>query len=645
MPTRVQCVMLVGAAVVLRAAMFSLPHSGMGHPPIRGDYEAQRHWMEVTVNLPIFDWYRNTKDNDLLYWGLDYPPLTAYVSWAFGRIARAALPSLVAMRESRMDESPAGKLFMRSSVLATDLLIYIPACIALMYVLHSLRTSAAKGIATSSPIVSGLALMLLHPGLLIIDHGHFQYNSFSLGLALAAVAAAGFKQYLICASLFSLALNFKQMCLYYAPAFFVFLLFAAWTDAPSVITIRIRKWQWNPSNALHCVIALAAIGFVVIRTFAVLWAPFCVYTPESEGGCGAGLHSVLRRLFPFDRNLFEDKVGNIWCALEPVLKWRQKLMGRQPGPGSGHATIAVICAASTLVLMLPSLVLLCLAVLDKLRPSAKTNGGTSGSGSLVEPAEGKPNGSSVASKAAETPSTSNIRVRRRSIGGIKRQESALPAAGWGEWTGPTAAAAEAGSATTAPTVTATGSAIGERSAPSAIEHLLLCMFCVSMAFFLASYQVHEKSILLPALPIAALAHRLPLLSTWFAIVSTWSMWPLLFKDGLLVQAAALTMMYAMVAWKSRNAGGITSTSEVQALQKALIALRRPSLASRARIGFMSALASLLLAAVLASLAAILIPAPARLRDLHQYLSACVSAASFIVALFFGTAIQAGWLLS
>jgi ALG6, ALG8 glycosyltransferase family len=30
--------------------------AGMGRPPMYGDYEAQRHWMEVTVNLPIGDW-------------------------------------------------------------------------------------------------------------------------------------------------------------------------------------------------------------------------------------------------------------------------------------------------------------------------------------------------------------------------------------------------------------------------------------------------------------------------------------------------------------------------------------------------------------------------------------------------------------
>ena len=53
-------------------------------PPMHGDFEAQRHWMEITWQLPVADWYRTTPVNDLQYWGLDYPPLTAYVSWIFG---------------------------------------------------------------------------------------------------------------------------------------------------------------------------------------------------------------------------------------------------------------------------------------------------------------------------------------------------------------------------------------------------------------------------------------------------------------------------------------------------------------------------------------------------------------------------------
>lgn len=30
---------------------------GAGKSPMHGDYEAQRHWMEITVNLPVKEWY------------------------------------------------------------------------------------------------------------------------------------------------------------------------------------------------------------------------------------------------------------------------------------------------------------------------------------------------------------------------------------------------------------------------------------------------------------------------------------------------------------------------------------------------------------------------------------------------------------
>ena len=55
---------------------------GFQTPPMHGDYEAQRHWMEITTELPISEWYFY----DLQYWGLDYPPLTAYHSWLLGKM-------------------------------------------------------------------------------------------------------------------------------------------------------------------------------------------------------------------------------------------------------------------------------------------------------------------------------------------------------------------------------------------------------------------------------------------------------------------------------------------------------------------------------------------------------------------------------
>jgi len=72
---------IIIVAIFFRLLVGLHSYSGEGVAPIYGDFEAQRHWMEITVNTPLKDWYRNTGTNDLNYWGLDYPPLSAY--WAY----------------------------------------------------------------------------------------------------------------------------------------------------------------------------------------------------------------------------------------------------------------------------------------------------------------------------------------------------------------------------------------------------------------------------------------------------------------------------------------------------------------------------------------------------------------------------------
>ena len=118
-----------------------------------GDYEAQRHWMELTNHLPLRQWYKY----DLRYWGLDYPPLTAYHSWlcgkmwvGFGYTCAPLLPwkssgsfinaSWFALDASRGIETPTSKLFMRSTVLLSDYAIYVPAVWFFTRVWHSGRS-------------------------------------------------------------------------------------------------------------------------------------------------------------------------------------------------------------------------------------------------------------------------------------------------------------------------------------------------------------------------------------------------------------------------------------------------------------------------------------------------------------------------
>ena len=60
------------------------------------------------------------------------------------------------------------RLMMRLSVMAADLLILLPTFFMF----------------SASPLT--LVMLLTYPGLIITDHGHFQYNNISLGLALMA---------------------------------------------------------------------------------------------------------------------------------------------------------------------------------------------------------------------------------------------------------------------------------------------------------------------------------------------------------------------------------------------------------------------------------------------------------------------------
>ena len=158
-----------------RALISLFGYSGESSPPMYGDFEAQRHWMEIArQSAPprVCQW----SDNDLLYWGLDYPPLSAHLAWLLG-CARgySATQNSRAARFSRRARLGDPRLH-AATVLACDALVFLTA-------------AAAYSKAATSSSTRRIALLLqisLVPALLLVDHGHFQYNCVSLGLTLCA---------------------------------------------------------------------------------------------------------------------------------------------------------------------------------------------------------------------------------------------------------------------------------------------------------------------------------------------------------------------------------------------------------------------------------------------------------------------------
>ncbi|KAI9825304.1 MAG: Glucosyltransferase-like protein [Thelocarpon impressellum] len=430
------------AVGLFRWATALWPYSGFQAPPMHGDFEAQRHWMEITRHLPPTQWYFH----DLEWWGLDYPPLTAYHSWALGTIGSWINPTWFALHTSRGLDDPSLKLYMRATVLLSEYLVYVPAAVVFFR-----RFVRLHGVHAWEGNVALVAL-LMQPGLILIDHAHFQYNTVMLGFVLASISAFYAERRLWSAVFFVAALGFKQMALYYAPAVFAALLAACFRPRPRPILLL--------SVALVTGISFATL-FAPLLLFGLKDGPalddegeirplalpifssiplLSTYTTDTMSWYYPAVQQLaqsIHRIFPFARGIFEDKVANLWCALNVVVKLRQfpaALLQRV----SLFATLSAILPPCTLIFLRPR-------------------------GDLY----------------------------------------------------------------------------------------LYGMAATAWGFFLCSFQVHEKSVLLPLLPMTLiLAQRgglTPAIRAWVGwanLMGVWTMYPLLKRDGLRTPYFVLTLLWA-----------------------------------------------------------------------------------------------------
>jgi alpha-1,3-glucosyltransferase len=415
--------LMILLALLLRVLIAPFPYSGKGNHhgltnAYGGDYEAQRHWMELTIHRPLSEWYTYSED----YWRLDYPPLIAYWSYLMGIISSKLVgEESVALFDSRGYESEVHQSFMRATVILSDILVYFPLTFMLC---RRLAGNCHRGMILWFGV-------LIQPSLVSIDNGHFQYNSVCLGLSLGAFHfmtlsdSVGYED-VVGSILFCMALNWKQMTLYYAPAVFSYLLGKCFRE--NTTTQIIRK--------------IALLGVTVLGTFFVLWFPFYHYRTIPEQSAIEVYSPIIRRIFPFSRGLFEGKVSNIWCilALKPFSIRDRISLESQPL----YALLLTVC------MTIPFCV------------------------QLFRVANNK---------------------RNLLTGKAKAKCLLLGAAG------------------------------------------------TSLSFFLASFQVHEKSILLPLAPLSFLTLDYVSFIPWFSMISLWSMWHLLCLDQLQIVYLVLLWFY------------------------------------------------------------------------------------------------------
>lgn len=209
---------------------------------------------------------------------------------------------------------------MRATVIASEYLIYIPGLVIFVRLF-------GKQAGTSRYDQSvALAALLLNPALMLIDNGHFQYNSVMLGFTLLALCCFVSDHLYWGSFFFVLALGFKQMALYYAPAIAAYLL--GLCVFPVIDLTR------------FLLLALTVLG-----TFTALVLPLILLSGPSI----SYLLQVLHRIFPFARGLFEDKVANFWCVTNIALKYKLRY---------SSSTLQLLSLAGTLLSILPPCLLL-----------------------------------------------------------------------------------------------------------------------------------------------------------------------------------------------------------------------------------------------------------------------------------------------
>lgn len=237
---------------------------------------------------------------------------------------------------------------MRATVFFSEYLIYIPAVIIFLR-----RYSRLESVNVWEASIA-LVAVLMQPGTILIDHGHFQYNTVMLGFTIASMSSMAAGRPLWSCVFFVAALGFKQMALFYAPAVFAYLL---------GICVFPRL---NPIRFLS-IASVTALSFAVLYLPLVLGVLYDLYRglpvhdlpvppllassplPLDEKSWYypilLQLAQSVHRIFPFARGLFEDKVANIWCTIHTFHKLNQypSTMLQRAALAATSATISIPC--------------------------------------------------------------------------------------------------------------------------------------------------------------------------------------------------------------------------------------------------------------------------------------------------------------
>ena len=254
------------------------------------DFDVHRNWLAITRHLPLREWYFDNGNGTTVH-TLDYPPTFAYFEYILSNNPVTSWLITSQLLDERClellpdsDNYPTTECvaFHRATVIMSDVLLWIGASIACD--------------------AQGFLFVVLNPGLLWLDHVHFQYNGAMLGILLASLGLlvrgsqrqgkAYHFHHLGAAFLYAVLVTMKHLYLPLAPLYFIYFL----------SNYCFQGNQFSLRNFLN-------VAAVTGGTLVLPFVPFLLQDePLSQ------LSQIAARLFPFGRGLVHDYwAANAWA--------------------------------------------------------------------------------------------------------------------------------------------------------------------------------------------------------------------------------------------------------------------------------------------------------------------------------------------
>ena len=230
------------------------------------DFDVHHNWLAITHSTPIANWYFEEKHS---IWTLDYPPFFAYFEYMLSQLAVWVDPEMVRIDlvDSRGDTIV---YFQSATVILTDLL--------LGYATFLFLTSSNAIEKDPRKATQVLVFILFNGGLLLVDHMHFQYNGYLLGILVSCLYFAMEKRYLSMAAAYCTLVLSKHLFVPLALPLGVYLIRAYCFPPPSTSSTL-------PSSKLvgRGILGFLQLVFVAIVFLSLAFGPFLF--PGLSLGC------------------------------------------------------------------------------------------------------------------------------------------------------------------------------------------------------------------------------------------------------------------------------------------------------------------------------------------------------------------------